>query len=193
VETNIKPIAGAFDSGYALDKHSVYSVPIGENEYGHMQFDTKRTEVGEAVYQLKYKQQHDRALALAEAVRDEIVPKFPKISLIIPMPASNPRQVQPVNLVAQELGRLLNVPVFEDILRKAPGGASLKNLTSREDKETALAGTITLNRQITSDGCWNALLLDDLFHTGASVDAASAVLRTYEKIRGIYVAALTWR
>lgn len=39
----------------------------------------------------------------------------------------------------------------------------------------------------------DALVLDDLFDSGASMKAACSVLRTYAKIDKIFVAALTWK
>lgn len=192
MQVHLRQIYGKFDTGYALDKHSLYSIPIGENEQGHMQFDTKRTDAGEAIFQLKYRDDHTQARALAQAVADHIVPKLPAFSLIVPMAASNMRAVQPVNLVANELAKILNKPVFE-LLSKAPGAAKLKNLNTREEKDQALAGAISLNRAIANEGKWKALLIDDLFHSGASIDAGCDVLRTYEKIDEIFVATLTWR
>lgn len=192
MQVNLRQLQGRFTKGYALDKHSKSSTPIGENEYGHMQFETIRTDAGEAVFLLKYRSDHGKAKELAQAVMDHIVPLLPGFGLIVPMPASNPRQVQPVTLVANELGALTGKPVFE-LLSKAPGGATLKNLHTREDKDQALAGAITLNPTIQNNGKWNALLVDDLYHSGASIDAAADVLRTYEKIGDIFVATLTWR
>jgi hypothetical protein len=52
LKVNIRNIAGNWDKGVALDKHTVRSIPKGSNESGHMQFDTIRSEVGEALYQL---------------------------------------------------------------------------------------------------------------------------------------------
>jgi predicted amidophosphoribosyltransferase len=101
-----------------------------------------------------------------------------------------------VNEIAGELGRLLNVPVFDDLIAKlagAAGGQQLKDLATKEEKIAALQGRLMLNQSIANEGCWNALLVDDLFHTGATMEAACAVLRPYSKIGHIYVAALTWR
>lgn len=192
MKVNVKQLHGKFERGFALDKHTLYSNPIGYNEYGHMQFDTKRSEAGEAVYQLKYKQQRKNIFPLAQAVHVNIVPLLPKFSMIIPMAASNHREEQPVTAVAITLGQLVSTPVFE-LLNKAPGSPKLKDLYLRADKDAALAGTLSLNRMITNEGKWNALLIDDLHHSGASIDAACDVLRTYEKIGEIYVATLTWR
>jgi len=53
MDVNVKNITGNWKAGVALDKHTIKSVPTGPNEYGHMQFDTTRTQVGEALFQLK--------------------------------------------------------------------------------------------------------------------------------------------
>ena len=192
MHANIQELTGHFDRGYALDKHSLSSTPDGYYDNGRQRWKTIRTEAGQALYQLKYRQQRANILPLAQAVQTYIVPKLPKFSLIVPMAASNPRPEQPVIAVATALGALMNKPVIE-LLSKSHDGQKLKDLYLRADKEAALEGTITLNRKITNNGCWNALLIDDLYHTGASIDAACDVLRTYEKIGEIYVATLTWR
>ena len=45
---NIKPIAitGPWGSGWALDLHTVSSVFIGDDAFGHPQFENKRSEIG---------------------------------------------------------------------------------------------------------------------------------------------------
>ena len=55
VEIHPQRIRGKWRSGYALDFHTTSSTPIGENAYGHMQFDTVRPPVAELLYQLKYR------------------------------------------------------------------------------------------------------------------------------------------
>lgn len=192
MKVNVRPLSGRFNHGYALDKHTISSTPNGTYENGRTKYDTVRTEAGQAVYLLKYKQQRAHILPLAQAINTHIVPLLPKFSLIVPMAASNPRPEQPVTAVANALGALINKPVFE-LLSKAAGGPKLKDLYLRSEKDAALEGTISLNRIIKNEGRWNALLIDDLHHSGASIDAACDVLRTYEKIGEIYVATLTWR
>ena len=94
------------------------------------------------------------------------------------------------------MGRAINVPVFENILVKAAesgGGQQLKDMTDKEQKKAALVGRFTINDNISNTRSWNVLLLDDLFDTGASMEVACAALRTYAKIKNIYVAALTWK
>lgn len=112
------------------------------------------------------------------------------------MPASNARHRQPVNEIVQELGRLIAVPAFENVLVKAStpvGGAQLKDMKSKEDKAVALQGRFLIKDGIANQGRWNVLLVDDLFDTGALMEAACTVLRGYCKINKVYVTALTWK
>jgi predicted amidophosphoribosyltransferase len=193
MQVNLKRLHGNFNAGYALDKHTLSSTPIGHNEQGHMQFDTKRPPAGEALYQLKYNNKDfGQVEPLAQAVVEHIVPLLPKIAMVVPMPPSRARPQQPVTELARAIARKLNVKMFE-LLRKAPNGPSLKDLPTRAEKVAALQGMITLNPGITNEGRWTALLVDDLFDSGATVDAACHVLRTYEKIGDIYVATITWK
>jgi len=60
-------------------------------------------------------------------------------------------------------------------------------------KFAAIGDSFSVNDEITTDGRWNVLVVDDLFDSGASMDAACAVLRKYPKVGKIYVAALTWK
>lgn len=112
------------------------------------------------------------------------------------MPASTTRARQPVDELAAELGKITKIPVFNNLVLKtaAPQGApQLKNLHGREEKDAALLGRFSINPCITNEGRWDALLLDDLFDTGATMDAVCTALRTYNKINRVYAAAITWK
>ncbi|HGM6909259.1 TPA: ComF family protein [Serratia marcescens] len=195
MNVNIKQIVGNWDLGFAMDKHTASSTYTGDNEYGRPMFDTTRTEVGEAVFLLKYRGRMDQVDLLAECLYRHAVPLFINVQLIIPMAASNPRDVQPVTAVSDALAAKMgnNMMSFNQLLLKAPGGQSLKNLHTKAEKQAAVAGAFSFEDQIDGTGPYNALIIDDLYHTGASMEAAVAALRCYNKINKIYVAALTWR
>ncbi len=196
MKVNLKGIFGNWNQGYALDKHTISSIFTGHDEYGHAQFDTLRTEVGEAVYQLKYKGKTECIEPLAEAVENHIVPRFPKIGLVIPAPASTTRHLQPVYEIAKSVAKRIGATYFEHMVVKSPTASntqSLKNFESKAEKEEALADRFLLNECITNEGKWNALVIDDLYHTGATSEAICNILSQYSKINNIYLAALTWR
>ncbi len=189
----LKQIVGNWDLGFAMDKHTASSTYVGDNEYGHPTFDTVRTEVGEAVFLLKYRDRADQVEPLAECLFEYAAPIFPDVDLIIPMAASNVRAIQPVTAISEKLAEKMSLRSFNNLLLKVPGGQSLKNLSTKEEKQAAVEGAFYINDQVNGDGPYNVLIIDDLYHTGASMEAAVAALRGYNKINKIYVAALTWR
>ena len=53
MRVNLKKISGTWDEGWVLDKHTLKSEFKGYNSFGHPEFNTIRTEVGEATFLLK--------------------------------------------------------------------------------------------------------------------------------------------
>jgi predicted amidophosphoribosyltransferase len=193
MDIKLKEVHGNWAAGYALDKHTVSSTFDGYDDNGHPKFTTIRTEVGEATYQLKYRQDWTKTVPLAQEIHEKIIPELGvKIGFVVPMPASNERERQPVTEVANEVAKLLNVPCFDGMLTKTKG-QSLKNLHTKEEKIQALEGTFSLNELITNNGKWNVLVVDDLFDSGATMEAACSKLRSYNKVNNVYVATLTWK
>lgn len=196
MEVQVKKIEGSWDLGYVLHKHTLSSVYLGMDEWGHERFENTRSEPGEALFRLKYRNDWAQVEPLAAQIKETLLPLFDKIGLIIPMPASTVRAKQPVNELAYALGKLTNVPVFDEMIVKTPASAgrpALKNLHTRAEKDAALVGRIAINENISNEGRWNALLLDDLFDTGATMNAVCQALRSYKKINRIYTVAITWK
>jgi predicted amidophosphoribosyltransferase len=161
-----------------------------------MQFDTLRTDAGEAVFQLKYKGDFDQVKPLAMAVVKHIVPLFEPIGFVVPAPASVTRARQPVQEVAMAIAKQIRTPIFSNIVTKIAtvvNTPSLKNMSTKAEKVEALKGRFTLNDAIGNNGKWNVLVVDDLYDSGATLDAICAILASYPKVGKIYVAALTWK
>jgi len=193
MKVSLREIEGPWDAGWVLDKHMLSSAYLGDNASGHAQFDSKRTEVGEATFLLKYRNDWSKAKPLAQAIADHICPKLTSIGFIVPMPASRVRDRQPVAEVTRELSGLLKIPMFEELLCRTIGGKSLKDLSTKAEKIEAIGNSFSIQDQIQKQGRWNVLVIDDLYDTGASMEAACKVLREYPKVRKIYVAALAWK
>lgn len=196
MEVNLRELHGNWDRGFALHKHVLSSTPIGYNQAGHMQYDTTRSEPGEALFQLKYRNDFNQAEPLAQAMRDHIVPALGQFAMVIPMPATTPRPRQPVQEIAEKLAALIDTFYANGLLLKvppAPGAPAIKNLGTKADKVAALAQRFVLNPAILpNDGQWGALLVDDLYDSGATLEAACAILRGYAKIGHIFVATCSW-
>ena len=190
MEVNVKQISGGWDLGYSLDKHTISSTPIGPNEWGHMQFDTIRPEAGEALFQLKYRSDFTQVIVIASQMYQSLSEYFSSANLIIPMPASRQRSRQPVIEIARELSRLMNIPCYEGLLVKETVTPPMKDIANIEEKVQTLMDTFSINDQL-GDGLYDVLIVDDLYDTGSSLEAATNVLRQYNKIRNIYVSTVT--
>ncbi len=93
-------IEGLWEFGVALDYQTTSSAPIGPNEAGHMQFETVRSEIAELLYQLKYKGNRGAAQGIISAAVTFLRPHRLKFDVLIPVPPSSQRPVQPVIILA---------------------------------------------------------------------------------------------
>ena len=84
----------------------------------------------------------------------------------------------------------MKIPCMENVLQKSAQTSQLKDMSSKEDRINALSQALHFN-DVLAAGIYDVLLFDDLFDTGASLEAATRVLRGYSKIRKIFVATVT--
>lgn len=191
MQANVRQMQGNWQHGFSLDRQTLWSHYLGLNEHGYDHWETRRPPVGEAMYQLKYKGDWTQVQVLAEAIVEHICPLIPIPAAIIPMAASTARQIQPVTAVAQALGQLVQIPVCTNVLFKVPGGPRLKDLKTREEKDQALAGRFYVVDNLPWNDARHVLLLDDLYDSGASAEAATAKLLENPKVSGVTLVTLT--
>ena len=99
-------IKGPWRTGFVLDYQIVSSTFTGYDGFGHPQFDTVRTEMGDLLYRLKYRSDKSVIGEIVATVAEFLRARNwdPPISLIVPMPASRVRREQPVPMLARALG-----------------------------------------------------------------------------------------
>lgn len=188
----INPIElnGNWKEGFALDIHTISSEYLGEDEFGHKQFDTKRSELGELVYELKYEQ---KKLVLNKIM--EVIGTFlidwgisNKINCVIPVPPSKKnREFQPVFELSNSIANFLRKPVIIDMLSKNSSIQS-KELDNIQ-KHNLISGSMIKNKKFNNKV--NVLLVDDLYKSGETLKEATAVLKTDNNIEDIYVITMT--
>jgi len=182
-------LEGNWDKGFAFDVHTLESIPIGPNEYGYEQFDTTYSEMGGYVYKLKYK--NDKS-AIKKIV--DLLSKYKgidKFDAIIPVPSSKKnRPYQPVDEIAQELGKRRRVDVLIGLLEKRDGGKELKNITDPVERIKELKKVISLSSKINVSG-QKVLLLDDLYRSGATLSASTDILYNQGKVSNVCVLTMT--
>lgn len=185
MEVNVKPIIGSWDLGYSLDKHILKSVHLGDNY-----FDNTRSESGEAIYQLKYHSDYQQIPIIAAQMYASFSGYFSSANLVVPMPPSKTRPRQPVIEIAQELAKNMGIPCYVDLLVKTRDTQQMKDIVSKKEKVDILVRAFSVNDKL-GDGLHDVLIVDDLSHSGSSVEAATTVLRGYDKIRKIFAAVVT--
>ena len=173
--TKINPqkIAGKWQSGIALDVHTLSSTYLGVNEHGHEIYDTKRSEIGELLYRLKYKSDMAAANEIIAAAVEYLRPHLSKFDVIVPVPPSGARAVQPVITLAKGIGAALGVPVLEcvELTRSA---TQLKGVLDPGKRKELLAGLYSIDAAQTKGK--KILLFDDLFRSGSTMNAITDLL-----------------
>lgn len=183
-------LTGQWEEGYAIDRHTVYSIYLGENDYGHPIYDTKRTEIGELVYQFKYQKNKNIVNDIMELVKP-VLDQWrieEKVDIIIPIPPSDSsRNFQPVFLISKAIADYLNIPTSTQVLKKTKT-EQLKNV-SNDKKLDSIKNAIIKEKQFKRKV--NILLIDDLYDSGATLNEAVNVLKKDKNVDEVYVLAMT--
>jgi predicted amidophosphoribosyltransferase len=182
-------LAGPWDEGYALDKHVINSTYQGEDVFGHPQYDTLRTPIGEVLYRFKYRNNFNalsNILELAKPFLDNWTAVH-GIDAVLPVPPSRKdRLYQPVTEIARSIAEYLKKPWSDEVLVKTSSQQSKNENT--EDKHN-IKGTIKQLRP--AKRACKILLVDDLFQTGTTLGECCKVLREDALIEKIYALAIT--
>ncbi len=172
--TTPQKIVGNWTQGFALDLHSSSSEFLGHDEYGHPMFSTVRTEVGEALYKLKYSQDADEVGRLAATAAAFVKSWKCGADLVVPVPASKQRQVAPVVLVGQKLAEVLGLEFALDAVKRTKQLPELKNVVDFGERQKLLADAHSVD--VAKIKGRKVLLFDDLFRSGATMNAVTDLL-----------------
>ena len=167
--------------------HTASSELLGHDEYGHPQFASKRSELGELLYKLKFRRDQSVIPEIAAVVGAFAESYLPKVDLIVPVPPSTPRTEQPVILLAHAIGARIGIPVFEDCVWKVRETSQLKNIFDFDQRLRLLDGAFEIDRSVVNGK--RVLLFDDLYRSGATLNAVTSLL--YDRGGATDVVALT--
>ena len=188
---NPKKLPGRWIDGYALDLHTVYSVPIGEDEYGHQRFDTPRTELGELLDRLKYSGDQTALGELVETAATFVGgwAEARGIEMLVPVPPSKQRAVQPALQVATALAAKLGIAYEPQAITKLKETPELKNVSDYDERLRLLAGAHSVDA--TRVAGKSILLFDDLYRSGATMNSIAALLLDTGKAAKVIALTLT--
>lgn len=183
-----REIRGSWDQGYVLDVHTISSTMIGYNEFGHPEFDTLRSELGEMVYRLKYKGDKSVIAPIVETIAAFVKNWRIHPDAVVPMPPSKQRSFQPVLAIAGELARSINLPLHTDCIKKTKATDQMKDLGDFAARAAALEAALTSDKALEGKA---VLLFDDLFQSGATMNVAARTLKGQGQVKSVYALALT--
>lgn len=181
-------IAGNWRSGFALDIHTTSSTFLGVDSYGHNRYDNVRSEIGELLNRLKYSRDQTAVPEIIETAARYLAPRRTEFDLIVPVPPSTVRAVQPVALMAEGIGAALGLPVIACV-KTTRATAQLKDVFDRDKRSELLAGLHAVDPEHTAGK--NVLLFDDLFRSGATMNAIAQVLMTDGQAASVHAFTIT--
>ena len=181
-----RKILGKWREGFALDLHTLSSDFIGHDDLGHPRFDTKRSEIGELLFRLKNRSDQNCVPELVDAVETLMKEWNPAIEILVPVPPSTDRVVQPVHVLAEAISRRLKIPLA-NCVTKTRNLPQLKDIFDLDQRAELLDRLHEVDRSVTCDK--SVLLFDDLYRSGATMNAVTTEL--YESGKASSVFALT--
>jgi predicted amidophosphoribosyltransferase len=187
MEINPQMLRGNWAEGWALDLHTVRSKPLDDGI-----FETTRTEIGEALYQLKYRGDKTQVEPIARTAAKflERQPFLSDLAAIIPVPPSDEdRAFQPVSELGLVIADGLRLALASDYLLKVRQTKALKETKGRRSRKVELAGAFKVKDNRFAGR--SILLFDDLFRSGETLHEIASVLLTQGKVSGIFVLTVT--
>lgn len=188
-DKSVYVVNGNWVEGIAYDLHTLTSKKLGPGKNGHGVYDTKRTEMGELVYKLKYQQDITVVKNIVDLIQKVV--DFSKVDAIVTIPPSNVHRAhQPVEAIASEVGKRFETVVYYDALEKTSCSQQLKEIKDRDKRMEVLKKTmqVTGKRDLTGK---TILLLDDLYRSGSTLNVATQLLLENAKVENVYVLTMT--
>lgn len=181
---DIKRIYDTWNEGIVLDKHILESKFLGYNDKGKKRFENTRTELGNLVYRLKYKNDISTVKNIMNLITD-ILEKWnlkEKIDIVLPVPPSKTnRKYQPVFELSKAIAKYLNKDVCLDVM------INQSKLHAKDGYK--VKGKIIQTKPLKYKS--NILVIDDLYSTGLTLNEVCRILRKDNNVEKIYCLVLT--
>jgi predicted amidophosphoribosyltransferase len=127
--------------GFVLERqHTVSSEFLGHDSFGHAQFDTKRSELGELVFLLKNRSDQSTLDPIAECAVAFIRRWSITVDAVVGVPPSRKRAFQPVLEIADRVASGLSKPCLSNAVTKIRETPELKDVFGYDEREAPRRG-----------------------------------------------------
>ena len=135
--------------------------------------------IRQAIHQLKYRNLRALAVPLAKLLRDYLITTPVPGEVLVPVPLHQKRLRErgynQSSLLAQELGKLTNLPVVDDCLIRRGHAPPQARTSTVDERRRNVADAFSCRNHRLQDK--RVLLIDDVSTSGATLDACAAVLK----------------
>ncbi len=158
-----RPLTGSWQTGWSLGFHS--RITGG---------DWSRSGVGDLTYRLKYDGDVTVLPALIQQTLDlfQAHPEMKQADVILPVPSSTERKVNPVHVFCEALAGKIKMPM-QTLVAKTRQTQPQKEMKTLAQKRANVAGAFSVRGEINGK---RVLLVDDLFDSGATLDEITRLL-----------------
>lgn len=165
-----RPLVGSWQTGWSLGFHS--RITGG---------DWSRSGVGDLTYRLKYDGDVTVLPALIQQTLDlfQAYPEMKQADVILPVPSSTERKVNPVHVFCEALAGKIKMPM-QTLVAKTRQTQPQKEMKTLAQKRANVAGAFSLRGEVKGR---KVLLVDDLFDSGATLDEITRLLLKYGAAR----------
>lgn len=213
MDINPQILTGHWKAGFALDLHTLSSVPkewttkkvtVTEFIDGKLvtvekevqdqitKWDTTYTPIGLEMNHLKYWKERHRAEIIGIVAAEWLQKQLPtwKINVVIPIPPSDiTREFQPVYEIVRHIGSCCNLPIDFNILNKIKTTTPQKGIVDVVQRKEELKDAFAINDNSLLDK--NVLLFDDLYRSGETLNTVCDILANKGKAASVYVLTIT--
>ncbi|MBI4081134.1 MAG: ComF family protein [Candidatus Lambdaproteobacteria bacterium] len=182
-------IKGRWREGFVLDYQTLPTVHVGDDDLGQPVYRTDRTETGELLYRLKNQLDRSVVPALADAAAAFVKSWKPGIDAVVAVPPPRSQAVTPTLLMAEAIAQRLHVPYAPDTVAKMRDVLELMSVYGFEERMQHLAGAFVVDSKLVRGR--RILLFDDLFRSGATLNAVAAALYDQGGAAEVFALAIT--
>lgn len=137
---------------------------------------------------MKNKADKDSIPEIVDAVETLMKSWNPAVDILVPVPPSTQRVVQPVILPANAISQRLGVPVAECV-KRTRNVPQLKNVFDLDERLRLLDGLREVDGLATQGR--SVLLFDDLYRSGATMNAITTELYETGKAKDVFALTIT--